>query len=55
LHFYTKALWAWRDEYGSEPYWNRRLGAAALARGADGYWPWITSLSVDVEASRAES
>lgn len=26
LHRYTRRLWAWRDEYGSDRYWARRSG-----------------------------
>ncbi|MDP9090241.1 MAG: acyl-CoA/acyl-ACP dehydrogenase [Pseudomonadota bacterium] len=44
LHLFTTALWTWRDEFGSELYWNRRLGAHALLGGADNYWPFITSM-----------
>lgn len=42
LHLYTKALWAWRDEFGSEPVWQRRLGAYALAQTDGGFWPFVT-------------
>jgi hypothetical protein len=41
LHRHTKTLWAWRDEYGSEVYWNTRLGGLFAARGGDGLWPEI--------------
>jgi acyl-CoA dehydrogenase len=30
LHHYTTRMWAWREEYGSERLWQRRLGEAAL-------------------------
>ncbi|MFR9803428.1 acyl-CoA dehydrogenase family protein [Pseudonocardia sp. RS010] len=38
----TTRLWAWRDEDGSEAYWNDRVGARALEAGADGLWPLLT-------------
>ena len=41
LHRHTKALWAWREEYGNETYWNRRLGAEMAALGGAGLWPEI--------------
>ena len=33
LHLFTRALWQWRDDAGSEHHWQARLGAAALAGG----------------------
>ncbi|MFG1230000.1 acyl-CoA dehydrogenase family protein [Xanthobacter wiegelii] len=43
LHFYTKRLWAWRDEFGNEAEWSRTLGAEVLRHGADGLWPFLTA------------
>lgn len=34
LHHFTRRLWSWRDEAGSEREWCRSLGCAALAAGA---------------------
>ena len=31
LHAHTRSLWAWRDEYGAERAWTRRLGEAVSA------------------------
>ncbi|ALE83469.1 hypothetical protein XF36_10180 [Pseudonocardia sp. HH130629-09] len=42
LRLVTTRLWAWREEDGTEAYWNDRVGAAALAAGADGLWPLVT-------------
>ncbi|MEU7816505.1 acyl-CoA dehydrogenase family protein [Pseudonocardia sp. NPDC049154] len=42
LRLVTTRLWAWRDEDGSEAYWNDRVGARALEAGADGLWPLLT-------------
>jgi acyl-CoA dehydrogenase len=42
LHRYTKALWAWREEYGNEGEWNSRLGALVAARGGAALWPGVT-------------
>ena len=44
LHVFTKRLWAWRDEFGSERVWSRRLGQWALEAGPDGFWPLVTAL-----------
>ncbi|MFC5952445.1 acyl-CoA dehydrogenase family protein [Pseudonocardia lutea] len=42
LRLVTTRLWAWRDEDGSEAYWNDRVGARALEVGPDGLWPLLT-------------
>lgn len=42
LHPFTRRLWAWRDEWGSESHWARILGARMLAGGA--LWPQLTDL-----------
>ena len=42
LHQLTRRLWSWRDEFGSEAYWQERLGCEAAARGADALWPMLT-------------
>ena len=38
LHFLTRRLWSWRDEFGNEAVWQLRLGAQMMAAGADGLW-----------------
>jgi len=43
LHFATKRLWSWRDEFGSEAQCGAQLGTAARARGAQGLWEFITA------------
>jgi acyl-CoA dehydrogenase len=44
LHWFTTALWSWRDEFGSAAWWTRRLGASALSHSKQAYWPFITSV-----------
>jgi alkylation response protein AidB-like acyl-CoA dehydrogenase len=44
LHHYTRRLWAWRDEYGREAEWARRLGSHLVAAGPSGLWPAITAI-----------
>ncbi|HZP87490.1 MAG TPA: acyl-CoA dehydrogenase family protein, partial [Burkholderiales bacterium] len=39
LHFSTRRLWSWREEFGSESYWQDRIGRAVCATGGDGLWP----------------
>ncbi|HVJ54186.1 MAG TPA: acyl-CoA dehydrogenase family protein [Aliidongia sp.] len=43
LHYATRRLWSWRDEFGTEAEWNALVGRAALAAGGDGLWPAITA------------
>ncbi len=42
LHHYTRRLWAWRDEFGNEAYWQCQLGRRLAAVGADQVWDFIT-------------
>ena len=42
LHHFTRRLWSWRDEFGNEAFWQRRLGERLAATGADGLWDFIT-------------
>nr|WP_283949856.1 acyl-CoA dehydrogenase [Limobrevibacterium gyesilva] len=44
LHFLTKRLWAWRDEYGGEAAWSLLLGQHLAAAGADRLWAEITAI-----------
>lgn len=43
LHYSTRRLWSWRDEFGNEAYWARRLGGVVAAAGADRLWQSITA------------
>jgi acyl-CoA dehydrogenase len=45
LHHFTRRLWAWRDEYGTERYWQRVLGAHVANLGADALWGFIATRS----------
>ncbi len=42
LHFFTKRLWSWRDEFGNEAEWGALLGRHIAARGADNFWYDLT-------------
>lgn len=42
LHRFTTRAWSWRDEFGTEGWWQEQLGAAAIASGADALWSAIT-------------
>lgn len=41
LHFATRRLWAWRDEWGAETYWQERIGRMICAQGGEGFWPLL--------------
>ncbi|MEA3001866.1 MAG: acyl-CoA dehydrogenase [Sphingomonadales bacterium] len=47
LHLFTRAVWDWRDEFGSERHWQAMLGARILAAGNDGFWSFITAAEAD--------
>lgn len=38
LHRFTRRLYAWRDEFGHEAYWQARVGEWTLELGADAIW-----------------
>ena len=38
LHWRTRRLWAWRDEFGGERFWNQRAGAVVARHGAAQFW-----------------
>ncbi len=42
LHHRTRRLWAWRDQYGSERFWQTRLGRELCSAGADALWDELT-------------
>ncbi len=42
LHQRTRRLWAWRDQYGTETYWQARFGRQLCAAGADALWDILT-------------
>ena len=42
LHHFTRRLWVWRDEYGSDSWWARRLGRAITQAGSPALWKALT-------------
>lgn len=44
LHFYTRRLLSWRDEFGNESEWSTRIGQAVIERGPDRLWSGITEI-----------
>jgi hypothetical protein len=45
LHHFTRRLWSWRREWGTERDWALLLGNRALAGGGAGIWPLLVQLS----------
>ena len=45
LHYFTRRLWQWRDDAGSEHIWAERLGRAVLSAGGAAMWPGLVGLS----------
>lgn len=42
LHRYTRRLWSWRDEFGSESDWAARIGRMAATVGGEALWQFLT-------------
>ena len=43
LHRFTRRLWGWRDDFGSESAWAVKLGNLVAAKGADELWPMLAA------------
>jgi acyl-CoA dehydrogenase len=41
LHFATRRLWSWRDEFGHETYWQERVGRVVCSAGGEALWPML--------------
>jgi acyl-CoA dehydrogenase len=41
LHFATRRLWSWRDEFGHETYWQHRIGRIVCEAGGEALWPML--------------
>ncbi len=44
LHFLTRRLWSWRDEFGKDAFWHCLLGHHTARVGADNAWAELTSI-----------
>ena len=44
LHYSTRRLWAWRDEFGGEPYWQAEIGRRVAAAGGRHLWATLTAI-----------
>lgn len=43
LHYTTKRLWSWRDEFGNDSYWNKALGRHMATVGGHDAWAAMTA------------
>ena len=43
LHYVTRRLWAWRNEFGGEGYWQGEIGRQIAAGGGANLWPVLTA------------
>lgn len=43
LHFFTRRLWSWREEFGSDAAWDEWLGRAVCRAGGAALWPLIVA------------
>lgn len=41
LHYSTRRIWSWRDEFGNEAYWEERIGRIVCAAGGEALWDRI--------------
>lgn len=42
LHFRTRRMWAWREEFGSARFWQIRAGRRIASRGGEALWRDLT-------------
>jgi acyl-CoA dehydrogenase len=42
LHYATRRLWSWRNEFGGEAYWQADIGRAVVANGGKALWAKLT-------------
>jgi acyl-CoA dehydrogenase len=38
LHHYTRRLWVWRRDFGSETFWGEKIGQAYAKAGPEALW-----------------
>jgi acyl-CoA dehydrogenase len=43
LHYATRRLWSWRNEFGSEVYWQTDIGRLVIERGGKALWATLTA------------
>jgi acyl-CoA dehydrogenase len=46
LHHYTRRLWVWRRDFGSESFWGARIGEAIAKAGPDALWASLAASKI---------
>jgi hypothetical protein len=46
LHHFTRRLWTWRDDFGSDAAWAMEIGRAITGAGAEAVWPRLSGYGV---------
>lgn len=44
LHLFTRRIWAWREDFGSDLEWSTRLGRQVASAGSSGLWPSLARI-----------
>ncbi len=52
LHYATRRLWSWRDEFGNESVWQQRLGRQVLKLGAEQLWPYLVDPAMVLQEAK---
>lgn len=50
LHHLTRRLWAWRDDFGNETFWQREIGRAICLAGGNALWLMVADDTPGVAA-----
>jgi acyl-CoA dehydrogenase len=45
LHFSTRRLWSWRDEFGGEAHWQEMIGRSVCADGGEALWDTLVGVT----------
>jgi acyl-CoA dehydrogenase len=43
LHHYTRRLWVWRRDFGSETFWGEKIGSAYAKAGPQALWQGLSA------------
>jgi len=44
LHYFTRRLWSWRDEFGNETHWLEAIGRSVAKAGPQRLWSELTAI-----------
>lgn len=52
LHFATRRLWSWRDEFGAEAFWEEEIGRMICAAGGGALWDTLVRVTQERSGER---